>query len=187
MHPKQVWPGQAVSLPQAQGSPGLLSSRRTGGSCITWCQRAALPTQASSPSHQLTHQPREPRAGREAPGKPRQGEDCVSTFSKSWEPLTHRSADKEAPWELEARMWVHTAVPQPPCCPAEPPPAFLPGSPFPGATAAFLENKWRYSPPDRVRVMHLNELYLNQCVLMSPAQSCVGTRRQQPELENALE
>jgi len=35
--------------------------------------------------------------------------------------------------------------------------------------------------------MHLNQLYLNQRVLMSPAQRCVGTRRQQPELENAHE
>lgn len=30
-----------VPAPQARGSPCLLSSRRTGGGCITWCQPAA--------------------------------------------------------------------------------------------------------------------------------------------------
>lgn len=35
--------GQGSPSPCATGSPGLLSSPRTGGSCITWCQGAPQP------------------------------------------------------------------------------------------------------------------------------------------------
>lgn len=48
-------------------------------------------------------------------------------------------AGEEAPWELNTSVWLHIAGPQTLYCPAEPPPAFLTGSPFPGATSAFLE------------------------------------------------
>lgn len=62
--------------------------------------------------------------------------------------------------------------------PTEPPSAFPTSSSFPRASADFLENKLLYFPPHRVRVTRGNWLYLNQRVLMSPAQHSVGTGKQ---------
>ena len=139
-----------VPLPRARGSPCLLSSRRTGGGCITRCQPAAPAGSAAHTGEQPVPPSRSRagggsspghRAGHGAQGKPGQGAGCAPTFSKSWEPLAHESAGKEAPRELNISAWLHIAVPQTPSCPAEPPPAFLTSSSFPGATSAFLENK----------------------------------------------
>lgn len=136
VHPKQVWPGQPVSLCHGPGAfhacsaaaepveAELPGARRQP-------QRAALPTQARSPSRRPARQPGErPRAGHGAQGKPGQGAGCAPTFSESWEPLG--SAGKEAPWELCIGAQLHTVVPQTFCCPAKPPPAFLTGCPFIG-------------------------------------------------------
>lgn len=91
---------------------------------------------------------------------------------------------KRAPRELNISVWVSVAVSQTCCHPTQPPPAFLTSSPFPGVTSAFLGNKEEILPPSRVRIIHRNQLYFNQRPLTSPAQRYVGTRRQQPELEN---